>query len=104
MRNCFFLVYRRLRLDVAAFPQTMRAEAERLKQQPGFEDIDYLAALLVGRWPSGVPLSRDPKTDNPALGDVNNKALDMNCNPRFSESLVLGAVHGNGPMRTVAQL
>jgi Dyp-type peroxidase family len=71
MRNGSFLVYRRLRQDVAAFWQTMRAEADRLRQQRGFENLDdvRLATQLVGRWPSGAPLSRTPNADDPALGD-----------------------------------
>jgi Dyp-type peroxidase family len=71
MRNGSFLVYRRLRQDVAAFWQTMRSEAERLGQQPGFEAINdvQLAARLVGRWPSGAPVSRTPTKDIKELGD-----------------------------------
>jgi Dyp-type peroxidase family len=70
MRNGSFLVYRRLRQDVAAFWTTMRDEAARLGRQPGFEGMTdvRLAALLVGRWPSGAPISRTPHADDEALG------------------------------------
>ncbi len=69
-RNGSFLVYRRLRQDVAAFWQTMRAEAERLRKTPGFESLtdEDLAARLVGRWASGAPLARAPLKDDPDLG------------------------------------
>lgn len=71
MRNGSFLVYRRLRQDVVAFWRTMRAEADRLSKQPGFEGLTdlQLAARLVGRWPSGAPISRTPANDIKALGD-----------------------------------
>ena len=70
-RNGSYLVYRRLRQDVPLFWKTMQDEANRLSLLPGFADIDAarLAAKLVGRWPSGAPVSRTPKTDNEALGD-----------------------------------
>lgn len=70
MRNGSFLVYRRLRQDVAGFWQTMRREAARLGRTKGFEDLtdDVLAARLVGRWKSGAPISRTPDKDNPDLG------------------------------------
>jgi Dyp-type peroxidase family len=69
-RNGSFLVFRRLRQDVGLFWQTMRAEAARLKELPGFEDMteDRLAALLVGRWPSGAPVNRAPDADDQNLG------------------------------------
>ncbi len=49
----------------------MQAEADRLKASPGFKDLDAptLAARLVGRWPSGAPISRTPNGDVDALGD-----------------------------------
>ena len=69
-RNGSFLVYRRLRQDVGLFWRTMRAQAKRLSRLPGFEglyDVE-LAAKLVGRWPSGAPLSRTPTKDIDKLG------------------------------------
>jgi Dyp-type peroxidase family len=69
-RNGSFLVYRRLRQDVGLFWRTMREEATLLAGLPGFDGMtdDRLAALLVGRWPSGAPVNRVPEDDNPALG------------------------------------
>jgi deferrochelatase/peroxidase EfeB len=59
-RNSSFLVYRRLEQNVALFWQTIEAEAKRLRSITGFETLtdDQLAARLVGRWPSGAPVSR----------------------------------------------
>ncbi len=69
-RNGSFLVFRRLRQDVGLFWRTMRDEAARLRNLPGFEDMtdERLAALLVGRWPSGAPVNRVPGADNGELG------------------------------------
>jgi Dyp-type peroxidase family len=69
-RNGSFLVFRRLRQDVGLFWRTMRDEAARLQNLPGFGDMtdERLAALLVGRWPSGAPVNRVPSADNRFLG------------------------------------
>jgi Dyp-type peroxidase family len=70
-RNGSFLVYRRLLQDVGLFWRTMRDEAERLSQLPGYAGLDdvTLASRLVGRWLSGAPVSRTPTGENTALGD-----------------------------------
>lgn len=60
MRNGSYLVYNRLVQDVGEFWRTMRDEAKRLSQLPGFAGItdEELAARLVGRNLDGAPLSR----------------------------------------------
>jgi Dyp-type peroxidase family len=70
MRNSSFLVYRRLRQDVALFNQVMEGEAIRLRQLAGFENMStaMLKAKVIGRWPSGAPISRCPLGDDPRLG------------------------------------
>jgi Dyp-type peroxidase family len=96
-RNGSFLVYRRLRQDVPLFWQTMRSEALRLAKLPGFTGLtdDRLAALLVGRWPSGAPVNRTPNADRPDLGAAdfanNNFRFDSDT-PVFK--LVDGQVDG----------
>jgi Dyp-type peroxidase family len=47
----------------------LNGEAKRLSKTQGFIGItaDRLGALLVGRWPSGAPLSRAPSVDNSDL-------------------------------------
>jgi Dyp-type peroxidase family len=69
-RNGSFLVFRRLRQDVAKFRRFLIAAAANLASKPGWEGAtpERLAALLVGRWPSGAPVLRTPAADNPALG------------------------------------
>ena len=71
MRNGSFLVFRRLRQDVAAFRAFLREQAAELVRHPAFTDMTEarLAALLVGRWPSGAPLLRSPERDDPAMVD-----------------------------------
>jgi Dyp-type peroxidase family len=69
-RNGSYLVFRRLRQDVAGFWSFVHAYAQGLSHRPGFEGItaDWLAARIVGRWPSGAPVSRLPDADDRALG------------------------------------
>lgn len=63
-RNGSFLVFRRLRQDVAAFRDFAAAAADQIGL-PEFP-TSRVAAMLVGRWPSGAPLIRSPLRDNPA--------------------------------------
>ncbi|MCB9103055.1 MAG: Dyp-type peroxidase [Anaerolineales bacterium] len=69
-RNGSFLVYRRLRQDVAKFRAATQAIAERLQADPDFAHYDQarVEAAFVGRWPSGAPLVRSPEQDDAALG------------------------------------
>jgi Dyp-type peroxidase family len=72
-KNGSFLVFRRLEQNVAGFAAFLTAEADRLSKTPGFDGITakQLGSLLVGRWPSGAPVSRTPGADNPALAADN---------------------------------
>ncbi|MCM2387204.1 Dyp-type peroxidase [Streptomyces albipurpureus] len=72
-RNGSYLVYRRLRQDVAAF----RAQLARAAHVYA-EDEDLLAAKLVGRWRDGTPLDISPHRRDPAL------AADPHRNNAFS--------------------
>jgi Dyp-type peroxidase family len=69
-RNGSLVAFNRFRQDVAMFWRFMLDHAKALASQPGFAGLDAtrLAALLVGRWPSGAPVSRTPQTDIPELG------------------------------------
>lgn len=70
MHNGSFLVYRRLQQHVDVFEAEMARMAEDLRHLPGFAHMSpaLLKAMLVGRWPSGAPVSRAPREDNQALG------------------------------------
>jgi len=81
-RNGSFVVYRKLRQDVAAFQSSMEAQASAIGLTPA-----QLAAKVVGRWPSGAPLVKvpgcpahvdptatDPSVEHPAIlkeGNIN---------------------------------
>jgi Dyp-type peroxidase family len=69
-RNGSFLVFRRLRQDVAAFRRFVAEGAAQLRQHPDFADVtnERFAAMLVGRWPSGAPASRTPDREDAQLG------------------------------------
>lgn len=69
--NGSLLVIRRLRQDVIGFRAWLETAAADLAKQPGFTGMTgiRLGALLVGRWPSGAPVMRTPKQDNPKLAD-----------------------------------
>lgn len=66
MDNGSFLVFRRLRQDVAAFRRFVEWESGRLRDA-GHETMTpaRLAALLVGRWPKGTALMRNAEGDEP---------------------------------------
>jgi Dyp-type peroxidase family len=69
-RNGSYLVFRRLRQDVFKFRQFLEDCVNDLKNDPAFGDLDAprLAAMLVGRWPSGAPFARCPNADDETIG------------------------------------
>jgi Dyp-type peroxidase family len=73
-RNGAYLVFRQLRQDVRGF----WGFAERATRHPdGSADEakrNWLAAKMVGRWPSGAPLVKAPEQDDPALASDNDFA------------------------------
>ena len=72
-RNGAFLVFRRLRQDVAAFRAFVTAGAAQLAMNSDSSKItaESFAAKLMGRWPSGAPLMRSPDADLDQLGQDN---------------------------------
>ena len=60
--NGSYLVYRKLRQDVAAFRRTLAAAAPH---GPGGEE--QLAAKIVGRWRDGTPIDISPDRPDPAV-------------------------------------
>ncbi|MGH9373010.1 MAG: Dyp-type peroxidase, partial [Vicinamibacterales bacterium] len=70
-----FMVYRKLEQHVPAFRAFLAKQAERLYGEASEENIELLAAKLVGRWRSGCPLVKSPSADDQALAadwDRNN--------------------------------
>jgi Dyp-type peroxidase family len=59
-RNGTFMVWRKLRQDVAAFKASIAEQATRWKQVTGVTDeteaVETVCAKMVGRWRSGIPL------------------------------------------------
>ncbi len=76
--NGSFMVYRQLAQDVPAFRAFLRSQAERVYHSDAPENVEKLAAKLVGRWRSGCPLSRSPDQDDPA------QVKDWKLNNNFS--------------------
>ncbi len=67
-RHGTYLVYRKIEQDVASFWRFVQQEAELLKAATGTGDAIWLAAKLMGRWPSGAPLVLTPERDDAGLG------------------------------------
>lgn len=72
-RNGSYVVCRRLQQNVGEFDRFVAAASRKLAlENPSlaFLTPGRFAALLVGRWPSGAPLARNPATgqDDPELG------------------------------------
>lgn len=63
MRDGSYMVWRRLEQKVLAFRAAVAAESDKLGM-----DRELVAARMVGRWPSGAPISVAPLQDEPALG------------------------------------
>ena len=60
--NGTYAVFRKLHTRVAAFRQYLHQRAKDRAEE------EWLAAKIVGRWPSGAPLALAPDKDNPELG------------------------------------
>jgi Dyp-type peroxidase family len=71
-RNASFMVWRKLRQDVAGFRAAVRAQAQRLDL--GEERV---AAKLVGRWRDGSPLVLRPDAPDRRLGYDKARANDF---------------------------
>ena len=81
-RNGTYAVFRKLQTRVAVFRQYLRQRAKNRS------DEEWLAAKIVGRWPSGAPLALAPDKDDPRLGaDPNrNNAFMFGDDPRGLKS------------------
>jgi Dyp-type peroxidase family len=77
-RNGTYVVLRKLHQRVAAFRRYLRENAADDAEQ------EWLAAKLVGRWPSGAPLALSPDNDDPELGadSARNNAFLYGDDPR----------------------
>ena len=87
-RNGTFLVLRKLAQDVDGFWRFLDAQTRRPDGSSDPERRTWLAAKLVGRWPSGAPLVLAPDRDDPALGSDGRRNNDF----RFASSDPYGEV------------
>ncbi|MET8875144.1 peroxidase [Nocardia sp. NPDC004604] len=71
-RNGSYMAYRRLQEHVGAFRSYLREHADTPEGQ------QLLAAKLMGRWPSGAPLTLAPDHDDPELGADPMRNNDFN--------------------------
>jgi Dyp-type peroxidase family len=102
-RNGSYLVFRRLRQDVAAFWSFVERFADGLARRPGFTGVDanWVASRLMGRWPSGAPLSRLPDNDDATLGVDRLENNDFGfASDAVSAPLASGLGRGNWPTAT----
>ena len=71
-RNGTYMVWRKLRQDVALFRDTIR---EAAKHYPGGEEL--LAAKIVGRWPDGTSLVMSPDKPDPTIAGNRDRLNDF---------------------------
>jgi len=92
--NGSYLVYRRLQQNVAAFRSFTISAAEQASVDLGNAvSADRLASLLVGRWPSGAPIELSPGTDDPELGQDDNRNNDFDLSNDDNGSVCPLAAH-----------
>jgi Dyp-type peroxidase family len=77
-RNGSYLVLRTLRQDVGAFHAFTEAATRDAAGRPDPDRQALLGAKMVGRWPSGAPLSLAPAHDDASLADSNDFAYQAN--------------------------
>lgn len=70
--NGSFLVYRKLAQDVAGFWGYIIEQTHKAHGAPDPEAMKLMASKMVGRWPSGAPLTLAPERDDPGMVDKNN--------------------------------
>jgi Dyp-type peroxidase family len=78
--NGSFLVWRKLAQDVWGFWSFCEEQTKDANGKPNEARKIELASKLIGRWPSGCPLTLSPDRDNPELGadkQLNNNFLFM---------------------------
>jgi len=71
-RNGSYLVLRQLRQDVPGFWGFLDGVTRRADGTSDPQERVRVAAKMVGRWPSGAPLTLAPDVDDPSLGSAND--------------------------------
>jgi Dyp-type peroxidase family len=71
-RNGSYLVLRTLDQDVGAFWRFLDSATRTPQGVSDAAERTALAARMVGRWPSGAPVTSTPHTDRPELAEAND--------------------------------
>jgi Dyp-type peroxidase family len=71
-RNGTYLVFRQLAQDVRGFWRFVEGARRAVDGSDDPDRRQWLAAHLVGRWPSGAPVTLSPDADNPLLASAND--------------------------------
>ena len=66
--NGSFLVFRKLAQDVKGFQGFVERATRNADGSNNPDRAKLLSAKMIGRWPSGAPLTLAPKKDNPEIG------------------------------------
>jgi len=105
MRNGSFLVFRRLAQSVEAFRGFFQQQATKFASLPELSSMtpdqraQWLAARVVGRWPSGEPLMRNTDRD-PLASEAD--FLEMNHFGFRDASNEVRITDGTGGQRTIS--
>lgn len=70
-KNGSYMVFRQLRQEVSRFWQFIDHAIQQENPSASPEARIQLAAKMVGRWPSGAPLTLSPESDQPELEKAN---------------------------------
>ncbi|MCA1647767.1 MAG: Dyp-type peroxidase [Chloroflexi bacterium] len=71
-RNGTYLVFRQLAQDVRGLWHFVDQATRQADNSSDSDRRTWLAAKMVGRWPSGAPLALAPDADDPALAQAND--------------------------------
>ena len=71
-RNGTYLIFRKLAQNVDGFWNYIEEQARLLGLPPGQNSKEWLGAKIVGRWPSGAPVTLAREQDAPALAQTND--------------------------------
>jgi Dyp-type peroxidase family len=71
-RNGSYIVFRQLSQDVRGFWQFVDSATRQANGSADPRRRTWLAAKMVGRWPSGAPLTLTPDADDPSLASAND--------------------------------